>query len=95
MFSQLLPALTVLLLVVCTHTPHLWQQSAINLKTRLTNLLKLVKEKEQIGSKQGSEPNQSFGSMKGLNSVLAQPSPKSLKQISIHRQKEKTKAQRG
>ena len=45
-------------LAVYTHIPHFWQQPAINWETRSMNLLKLVKVKEERGSKQESEPNQ-------------------------------------
>lgn len=69
------------LLLIATY-PNSGKQSAINWETRLTNLLKLVKWKEERSSKQGSEPNQ-------ILEGSAQPSfPK---YISFHRRKKKLK----
>lgn len=79
-------------LAVHTHMPHLWQQPAINWETRSTNVLKSVKEKEERGSKRGSEPNQSFGGMKAHDPCSTVPQ---IPQTNLLSQKEQTKAQRG
>lgn len=63
------------MLVASSAIAQLWQQSATHWKTGLTDLLKLVRGKEERDSGQASEPNWNRGGMKAINSTLALLSP--------------------